>query len=981
MKHKRLIVTAMLLVAAALSYAQEEIPHSIVPNIIPPLPQSMIFDKYLNHEIEEYNGLTEITIPLYTIEIKGMSIPVYLSYHASGIKFRQYDGEVGAGWMLNVGGFRVTRRIFGKADEKFPMYDENTFEQSGRYGFYEANAYLGNILFDDYLEDYQTDIMNDISFPDGRQDSGRDLFNFHLPTASGHFVMSDRNTETFEVVGKTPERIETTWGDGYMIIDGHGNRFEMSGDINLTERSDMKNVTAWPMVRVVTSLDDTMSVSYVRQLKNQQRGFTSNNLIITEAATMFEGSDSFEDHAQFSVDGPSDEGMYWESLVDAIHTKDQCLSVIRNGAQPNIITELQIRSKVDDKLIKRITFSYDIPATYHDGHYLLKTVTIYEGTAYHGECYQMSYNGGPTNPCPDTWGYYTSSPKIGNMDHAFQDDTFLHDSHLAFKISRNSYNNLKTPLSEWNMMGYRLWANRQDTSNVADWYSLTSITYPTGGTTSYEYEPHEFRLPEGALIKGGGVRVSKISSYGEDIPNTVTTYSYGEGKPNIEISTAAFRDEKLFYTIERENICLEDISRCNRQITFLTECKISEASDFKVQYDYVKRHTVTDGNPGHSESTTISYYKIPESYVMSPVERHCFPKNDDIKYSQYNVQVKTYYPERNPMLTKREYYNDIEDVPIKTEYFTYEVTDSSVFNGVKIYQQAFFNTYFEVADSYIYNAPECVYSYFDYLKYSIITGSYRLKEKKVVGEMMEIQETYTYNSDNQLIKVSSRLSENPVQNRNREFVYSRTVPDLLERNIVSDLVQMTVSHNDVILEKVTKEYGLYQSGKFVLPSSTKVFKNGSTDPNTLETYNWYDKYGNLVSVTGDDGVETVFVWSYSGRYPILEIKNASVSQVESVICSVFGVGSLDAMSSSVYDSGDKEELINRFRTVREHPLLSEAMVTGYTYDPLLGISSVTDSSGRTMYYEYKDNMLSCIYYMSAGRKCIVESYNYKYANY
>ncbi|GHV39125.1 hypothetical protein FACS1894179_03540 [Bacteroidia bacterium] len=48
----------------------------------------------MNHTINEYAGTPDIQIPLYEIEIKGMKIPIVLTYDASGIKYKQFDGRV-----------------------------------------------------------------------------------------------------------------------------------------------------------------------------------------------------------------------------------------------------------------------------------------------------------------------------------------------------------------------------------------------------------------------------------------------------------------------------------------------------------------------------------------------------------------------------------------------------------------------------------------------------------------------------------------------------------------------------------------------------------------------------------------------------------------------------------------------------------------------------------------------------------------------
>lgn len=51
-----------------------------------------------------YNGIPNISIPLYTIKGKGVSVPVSLSYDASGITVAQEATSVGLGWVLNAGG-------------------------------------------------------------------------------------------------------------------------------------------------------------------------------------------------------------------------------------------------------------------------------------------------------------------------------------------------------------------------------------------------------------------------------------------------------------------------------------------------------------------------------------------------------------------------------------------------------------------------------------------------------------------------------------------------------------------------------------------------------------------------------------------------------------------------------------------------------------------------------------------------------------
>ncbi len=54
-----------------------------------------------------YNGVPNISIPLYTISGRGISIPVSISYDASGIKAQQEATSIGLGWVLNAGGYII----------------------------------------------------------------------------------------------------------------------------------------------------------------------------------------------------------------------------------------------------------------------------------------------------------------------------------------------------------------------------------------------------------------------------------------------------------------------------------------------------------------------------------------------------------------------------------------------------------------------------------------------------------------------------------------------------------------------------------------------------------------------------------------------------------------------------------------------------------------------------------------------------------
>lgn len=79
-------------------------------------PNAAELGKYGKVPVNYFNGLPNITIPLTEVYAKGYTLPVYLTYYASGNKPDQHPGWVGMGWTLHAGG-SITRIIKGQKDE------------------------------------------------------------------------------------------------------------------------------------------------------------------------------------------------------------------------------------------------------------------------------------------------------------------------------------------------------------------------------------------------------------------------------------------------------------------------------------------------------------------------------------------------------------------------------------------------------------------------------------------------------------------------------------------------------------------------------------------------------------------------------------------------------------------------------------------------------------------------------------------------
>ncbi|MBN8684316.1 MAG: RHS repeat-associated core domain-containing protein [Chitinophagales bacterium] len=109
-----ILVSMLLLFAAAVS-AQPV--NSAVQSTVMATPNAAALGKYGDIPVSLHTGVPNIGIPITTVQEGPLSLPISLSYHASGIKMAEPASWVGLGWALNAGG-AISRTVQGRPDEK-----------------------------------------------------------------------------------------------------------------------------------------------------------------------------------------------------------------------------------------------------------------------------------------------------------------------------------------------------------------------------------------------------------------------------------------------------------------------------------------------------------------------------------------------------------------------------------------------------------------------------------------------------------------------------------------------------------------------------------------------------------------------------------------------------------------------------------------------------------------------------------------------
>lgn len=226
--------------------------------------------------------------------------------------------------------------------------------------------------------------------------------------------------------------------------------------------------------------------------------------------------------------------------------------------------------------------------------------------------------------------------------------------------------------------------------------------------------------------------------------------------------------------------------------------------------------------------------------------------------------------------------------------------------------------------------------------------------------------TYTKYTRNAAYLIASKTVSTGQTRDISRYSYPTDYPDdtvmqqLVSCNRISNPV-MTVSDRNGVEQKTEQKYKLFNG----MPQVAQIMTNSgaSGDMEVRSECTRYDSHGNMSEVVNTDGTTTVYLWSYAFQYPVAEIRNASYNDVVSAL----GI-STEALGKTL---DPPMESVNALRT-----RLSGALVTTYTYNPLDGISTVTDPAGVTVTYGYDPaGRLSCIRDMYGN---VQETFNYHY---
>lgn len=541
------------------SFAQDPL---ALPEVIHKSPEAASLGRYGDMEISEFTGTPNISIPLHTIKIGDIQVPISLSYNATGIRVDQEATIVGLGWDLLAGGGisyipiggdeRLTHHHNYSAifswEEWQTLYDPykgnyflNTYPTADPYslGFHKKYAEphsLGN-----YVEDV---VDPDVAYWCVLKNEGeQDMYSASFLGHNYKFFIHPNTGEAVFVGQKTKDKIR--WIDDsndFEITDANGTKYFFTSKEML---STTNFINYWYLTRITNSRGNFVQFNY------ENFGYIYPIPSLSETAVYSDKDIGKTNKRTISAVHRAVQSLYLTSIEtraeQVIFEYDQDRKDLL-GEGKRHLTAITIHNIHTDNLLKKYQFEYsyfngcDIGGNYlDDGEIVadyhqypepnddnlrsrLKLIGVDKVNPVNGnkeEKYFFTYNEKyklplKTSFSQDFWGLYNGRENKGE---------FIPDAEHTLIPDPKSY-----PFMDDHPLPTRLkGANRSMDPEYSKLGMLRTITYPTGGMTEFNFEPHISNSPYGGTAKGAESQFSTyqhtINDYNDDYEPSVSAPS------------------------------------------------------------------------------------------------------------------------------------------------------------------------------------------------------------------------------------------------------------------------------------------------------------------------------------------------------------------------------------------------------------------------------------------------------------------------
>ncbi|MBL4662691.1 MAG: hypothetical protein JKY22_03840, partial [Flavobacteriaceae bacterium] len=1049
MKKSLFFVTLLLISISAIS--QDENFFNPISSVakIPQSPEVAAFGTFAN-SINMYNGVPTIGNPIYTFQGKELSVPVSLSYDASGIKVDQIATNVGLGWNLNYGGV-VSRNVNGLPDDY--INDGGGHPENKIYNVQNWVNYLagqGNIHGQHPHQAGATWAKNTYqAYQDNNVDLQPDTFSFNVNGLSGT-IFTDYGDDTGPGTYKAycledPYiKVEYYQNEKFIITDPAGNIYTFGNSQNsnsaeqiyhltsptgpTADEYEIQYITAWYLTEIksVNGLD-TFTFDYFidewndRDIPAPLQQMEVKNLTscgVGPLQTWGTKDLGYNDYKKDQV------RLNKISYTDATGDTQDILIVSSQNDRDDLgnvrrITGLNIYDRINPSTANNELLKVDFDNDYYFGDIAkgseykrlkLNGISMYRDNSADPKKYIFAYNNPQLIPwrkskAVDFWGYYNG--KTNNAD--FAPDPTLDNSDIA-----NYFYEIQPTIS---INGYS-GSNRRPDFSKAKIGSLTSIIYPIGGKTTYGYEMHRNNQDDGSgngkIV--GGLRLRLVTNTTEDSENGEnfpyqTYYYYGDlydqvtnhglttpngTIPSDYISSGIVQQDLLFSESKEVDLpsssfaCADKayIYTKNRSIQAPYNITYSSVSEIRFNNGQFDGCTITDFNNDTFEGVSGMAERLPpfQNVNLNYGDVHkqrTFDKDFVLlQESQTTVSMVTLTSQESgiPEFSGVRVYqgtdaNGAGSTGGGTGCIRFESSGTGWVFKLKLYDGSCpsgYDQYTNDGYSHYYYTPG--YGYKQLWKKTDSTTSRSYEN----GQLLEQSSSFTYGSSNHNFPTQTVTTDSKGGYIKSNTIYSSDYASLtgypnvsllqamVARNQLSTPVQITTSYdkdgfgsgNYVQISQQRRTFGNftptsgYPAGfSLIQPFKVQVSK-GTASLEDRVIYRRYDGYGNLTEVSYPpvSAMRHMYIWGYKGDHLLAEIKNASFATIDPSTQTI--LDNIIADSNSENTQAEEDDLLEDLNDLRVLTDFEDSQISVYTYDPSIGVKSVSDIRGYTSFYYY-----------------------------
>ncbi len=965
----------------------------VIGNITVQPPDVAAFQKVNFVPVSNYTGRANISIPIYEVSAGSMSVPISISYNSSGVKVGDMASSVGLNWSLNAGGM-ISRSIKGMDDFKIPQ------DAGSPIPYMTSSGWLG------YTHP-NVNVYGDIN---RYNDASPDLFVVNAPGLSTKYIhekpyTTNSNGTVSLINNGIPDPIELEQQGNIidetigLVVKNYLNDY--TGTYNNMTRFGLENVNVTSTTGIVYSF----ASPDISRHHGAPNGSDMYKIESYRLDKMFDPSTNqtidfvYEQYSNYFYDNklsknyPQEGGSnisFGNDIKYNVYPVTQRLKkIIFDKGEVEFIYGLNREDNSGDKALTEIKVKDT------DGN-VIKHMKLNFGY------FQSSIASGPQSKRLRLDRVYEVDASLNELPgHTFTYDTAYQmpprDSYAADFLGYNngSYNaSITNPIPKfykknnkispfYDATATALIGNYSLESNVnyAKTYSLTKITFPTGGYNEYEYELNQFYYS--GTKNGGGLRVK--------------SQTLVDTKGGLEI---------LDYTYSNGNIAAMPVYAVFGNNGYDTFAAPQAQLEF-TQGSFVGYSNVTVENRVNNGYTTYAYSSPSSDPNLASLKSNDYggwvnkgtpSLSVDRDFLRGKILSETVYNQANKKRIKTSYnYTTKTFSTLSLTYLNKASTSSSCYspeNGGYNFDSSNCKGYKETVNLPIARD----------VMTTVITEDYQSDQlgggfESDLAQTLRTTQSYTHDKQFPLVieeiksvSVCEPLTQGGEQNcaiiEDDEYSNSRVVKIVtypitggttMQSNTsstepyVSNLITqnrlttpINIKYLGTNLDEEQVKYKDFGNGVIALEKIDFKARDNTIAPTGIVTKR--DAKGRVIEYQKANGLYVANIYGYNDTYLVAEVINSTYN---AVISALQNANTTYNQVTFANDSSIRA-LMNEVRTA-----LPNAQITSYTYKPLVGVNSITDPVRQVVYYHYDGfNRLESVTDVD-GRVVSKNEYHYK----